>query len=83
MITQSGHVVMVSGLVLTIAYASMLVLPGAFKSFSVAAASMILRLIFITFFMFFFHVFGWFMMVFKLKMDGKTMKIDEHHVISR
>ena len=48
---------MVSGLVLTIAYASMLVLPGAFKSFSVAAASMILRLIFITFF----HVFFMFL----------------------
>ncbi|CAE7591702.1 FKS1 [Symbiodinium natans] len=41
-ITQSGHVVMVSGLVLTIAYAAMLVLPGAFKSFCVAACAMIL-----------------------------------------
>ncbi|CAJ1360845.1 unnamed protein product [Effrenium voratum] len=41
-ITQSGHVVVVSGLVLTIAYGAMLVLPGAFKSFCVAACSMIL-----------------------------------------
>jgi len=41
-ITQSGHVVMVSGLVLTIAYGAMLVLPGAFKSFCVAACAMIL-----------------------------------------
>lgn len=41
-ITQSGHVVLVSGLVLTIAYGSMLCLPGAFKSFCVAACSMIL-----------------------------------------
>jgi len=41
-ITQSGHVVVVSGLVLTIAYGAMLVLPGAFKSFCIAACSMIL-----------------------------------------
>eukprot|EP00928_Gymnodinium_smaydae_P053115 TRINITY_DN37186_c0_g1_i1.p1 TRINITY_DN37186_c0_g1~~TRINITY_DN37186_c0_g1_i1.p1 ORF type:complete len:1211 (-),score=220.49 TRINITY_DN37186_c0_g1_i1:82-3714(-) len=41
-ITQSGHVVVVSGLVLSIAYAAMLVLPGAFKSFCIAACSMIL-----------------------------------------
>jgi len=41
-ITQSGHVVTVSGLVLTIAYGAMLVLPGAFKSFCVAACTMIL-----------------------------------------
>eukprot|EP00913_Durusdinium_trenchii_P027283 g25597.t1 len=41
-ITQSGHVVVVSGLVLTIAYGSLLVLPGAFKSFCIAACSMIL-----------------------------------------
>lgn len=41
-ITQSGHVVVVSGLVLTIAYGAMLVLPGAFKSFCVAACTMIL-----------------------------------------
>lgn len=41
-ITQSGHVVVVSGIVLTIAYAAMLVLPGAFKTFCVAACSMIL-----------------------------------------
>merc|ERR1719230_321622 len=44
-ITQSGHVVVVSGLVLSIAYASMLVLPGAFKSFCVAACSMIITCI--------------------------------------
>ncbi|CAE8721632.1 unnamed protein product, partial [Polarella glacialis] len=41
-IVQSGHVVVVSGLVLTIAYAAMLVLPGAFKSFCIAACSMII-----------------------------------------
>lgn len=41
-ITQSGHVIMVSGLVLTIAYAAMLVLPGAFKTFCVAACFMII-----------------------------------------
>lgn len=41
-ITQSGHVIAVSGLVLSIAYGSMLVLPGAFKSFCVAACSMII-----------------------------------------
>jgi uncharacterized membrane protein YdfJ with MMPL/SSD domain len=40
--TQSGHVVVVSGFVLGIAYASMLVLPPAFQSFCYASCSTIL-----------------------------------------
>lgn len=40
-ITQPGHVITVSGLVLCIAYGSMLVLPGAFKSFCITACAMI------------------------------------------
>lgn len=39
-ITQSGHVVVVSGLVLTIAYGAMLVLPGAGFFFSVLMAGL-------------------------------------------
>eukprot|EP00929_Paragymnodinium_shiwhaense_P059695 TRINITY_DN29882_c0_g1_i1.p1 TRINITY_DN29882_c0_g1~~TRINITY_DN29882_c0_g1_i1.p1 ORF type:complete len:1136 (-),score=221.10 TRINITY_DN29882_c0_g1_i1:333-3740(-) len=44
-ITVPGHVVVVSGLVLCIAYGSMLVLPGAFKSFCLSACSMIIMCI--------------------------------------
>jgi len=38
--SQSGHVVVVTGGVLMISYGSMLVLPGAFKSFCIAACAM-------------------------------------------
>jgi len=42
MTTQSGHVVVVTGCVLMIAYGSMLVLPGALKSFCLGSCAMIL-----------------------------------------
>mmetsp|Transcript_45380 Transcript_45380/g.119903 ORF Transcript_45380/g.119903 Transcript_45380/m.119903 type:complete len:941 (+) Transcript_45380:165-2987(+) len=41
MTAASGHVVVVTGAVLMIAYGSMLVLPGAFKSFCIGACIMI------------------------------------------